>query len=227
MGTREHDRGSVVDLCSRLPARFGRRAHQIGRANVTVRRALDPSGKVPTRTAPAIDQTGDRGVTNAHFGRKGGEGLATLDKPVVQHEAYCASRAQKHKREDVPTRPGTAVVSLCQFRGMSNRLKALRLLRDLTQEELAEKVGVTHSTIQRIESGKRQLTEDMVMRLARALSVHPGELFAPMFVDDEQDQAAKIAATMEAEDREHWLATGRKLAGIKAPPPAAAPKRTG
>ncbi|AGH48741.1 prophage repressor [Sphingomonas sp. MM-1] len=60
----------------------------------------------------------------------------------------------------------------------SLQLKKLRNLRKMTQSALAEAVGVEQPTIQRWESGAR--TPDMadILRLAAALGVEPGELFA-------------------------------------------------
>lgn len=59
-----------------------------------------------------------------------------------------------------------------------NRLKEWRKHRSITQERLAEAVGTSHSTIQRIENGKIRLSDYWAMRLASALRCEPSELFA-------------------------------------------------
>lgn len=48
-------------------------------------------------------------------------------------------------------------------------IRALRLERGLTQEELALEADVATSNVSRIESGQRQPTGDLLRRLARAL----------------------------------------------------------
>lgn len=58
-----------------------------------------------------------------------------------------------------------------------NRIKELRLERRLTIEELAELVGTTGATIQRLETGARQLTEKWARRLSTTLNVQVAEIF--------------------------------------------------
>lgn len=55
-------------------------------------------------------------------------------------------------------------------------LRAYRLQKGLTQERLSERVDVVRSFICTLESGKKQPSFDMVLRLAAALEVQPGEL---------------------------------------------------
>ena len=60
---------------------------------------------------------------------------------------------------------------------LPNRLKAWREHRELTQEKLADLVGTSHSQIQRLESGKRPLTDRWALRLAPALRCNPEDLY--------------------------------------------------
>ena len=74
-------------------------------------------------------------------------------------------------------------------------LKLARKIAGLTQEELAERAGVTNSFISLLEAGKRDIcTTDYatVVRIAHALRVSPDELFpvAPLSL---------VSATEEAE----------------------------
>ncbi len=57
------------------------------------------------------------------------------------------------------------------------RLKELRKNAKLTQVQLAEKAGVDHSTIAKIERGQRGATRAMISRVAKALSVSEAALF--------------------------------------------------
>lgn len=54
-------------------------------------------------------------------------------------------------------------------------LRRYRLERDLTLERLSERVGVAHSFIHRLEIGKKQPSFRMVLKLADALGIEPGE----------------------------------------------------
>lgn len=55
-------------------------------------------------------------------------------------------------------------------------LRAYRQQRSLTQEQLSERVGVVHSFICSLESGKKQPSLKMILKLGAALGVRPGEL---------------------------------------------------
>jgi len=65
-------------------------------------------------------------------------------------------------------------------------LRAYRLERELTQEQLSERVDVVRSYICTLESGKKQPSLGMVLRLAAALGVKPGELVDAMAARMEQ-----------------------------------------
>jgi len=60
---------------------------------------------------------------------------------------------------------------------MENYLHDLRTASGYTQEELAALAGTTHSTIQRLESGKRELSMKWAKVLAPYLNCHPTDLF--------------------------------------------------
>ena len=56
------------------------------------------------------------------------------------------------------------------------RLKALREMRVMERWELAERTGLSYSTISQIETDKRTARARTVKRLADALGVPPSEL---------------------------------------------------
>ena len=62
---------------------------------------------------------------------------------------------------------------------IGDRLKALRIEHALTQEELAEKAGVTRNTVARLERNESEPYMPTVRKLAAALEVHPRELTTP------------------------------------------------
>ena len=55
-------------------------------------------------------------------------------------------------------------------------LKIARVKKGLTQKELADLVGVSSSTINRIETGKQIIKVDMLNKLANILEVPVDEL---------------------------------------------------
>lgn len=57
-----------------------------------------------------------------------------------------------------------------------NHVRAWREHRKLTLEQLADKVGVSHATIQRIESGKQNYTIKILESIADALGTDTGSL---------------------------------------------------
>ncbi len=56
------------------------------------------------------------------------------------------------------------------------KLERARRTLALTQEELAERSGVTRSTISRLEDGLQEARPSTLRKLAAALGVEPGEL---------------------------------------------------
>ena len=66
---------------------------------------------------------------------------------------------------------------------MKNRIADLRRARRLTQEELAEAVGVTRQTIISLESGRSNASLLLAHRLAR----HFGLAIEDVFLFDEED----------------------------------------
>ncbi len=60
---------------------------------------------------------------------------------------------------------------------MKNTLKIQRAIKNLTQAELADKVGVTRQTINYIEIGKYVPTTVLSLKLAKTLGKAVEELF--------------------------------------------------
>ncbi|MFQ5816295.1 MAG: helix-turn-helix transcriptional regulator [Candidatus Hydrothermarchaeaceae archaeon] len=60
---------------------------------------------------------------------------------------------------------------------MKNNLRVQRAIREMTQEELAKKVGVTRQTINAIEKGKYNPSLDLAFKLARLFDMKIDEVF--------------------------------------------------
>lgn len=68
-----------------------------------------------------------------------------------------AYRKQQHSRAD--------------FREIAWLLIRYRMEKDMTQKELADLVGTSHSQISRIESGRHKTNFETLLRIARALDL--------------------------------------------------------
>ncbi len=90
------------------------------------------------------------------------------------------------------------------------RLTALRKARGLTQQALADQVGIAVLQVHRYENGTSQPTLDVIRRLAIALSVS-----ADMLVFDEQERGPSDALRYQFETvsrmSEHEQETVREL----------------
>lgn len=54
---------------------------------------------------------------------------------------------------------------------MDNRIKDLREDRDLTQTQIAEAIGITQRKYSYIETGTQQLTDEILIKLAKFYDV--------------------------------------------------------
>lgn len=61
---------------------------------------------------------------------------------------------------------------------MKNNIKVYRAMHDLTQENLAEKVGVTRQTINAIEKGKYSPSLELAFKLAKLFGTTIEDIFA-------------------------------------------------
>jgi transcriptional regulator with XRE-family HTH domain len=59
---------------------------------------------------------------------------------------------------------------------VDNRIRSLREARGLSLELLAKKIATTNQQVSLLEAGRRRLTVDWLMRLAKGLDCHPWEL---------------------------------------------------
>jgi putative transcriptional regulator len=60
---------------------------------------------------------------------------------------------------------------------LRNHIKVQRAIKNLTQEELASKIGVTRKTINTIENGKFIPSTILAIRLARFFEIRVEDLF--------------------------------------------------
>lgn len=60
---------------------------------------------------------------------------------------------------------------------MKNNIKVYRAIHNLTQENLAEKVGVTRQTIHAIEKGKYDPSLELAFKLSRLFNARIEDIF--------------------------------------------------
>ncbi len=59
---------------------------------------------------------------------------------------------------------------------LGNRMKELRVAKNFTQEQIADKIGVSRQKYARIESGANSATLDILSKAARVLDVTVGDI---------------------------------------------------
>lgn len=101
----------------------------------------------------------------------------------------------------------------CVVAGIKNRLKEFREKRDLTLERAAELMGLTHSTIQRHETGNIPISVAYLERYASIYDCRPLELITDGLVVDAAEDRELIETTrqMPEKDREMVLDLVRRL----------------
>jgi putative transcriptional regulator len=62
---------------------------------------------------------------------------------------------------------------------VQNRLKELRLLKEMTQQSLADAVLVSRQTVNSIETGKYDPSLPLAFKISRLLSVKIEDIFTP------------------------------------------------
>jgi putative transcriptional regulator len=77
---------------------------------------------------------------------------------------------------------------------LGNRIKVERARHDLTQEQLADLVGVTRKTINTVETGRFIPSAVLALRLARALHIRVDELF--YLTDELSDTPRSVTGTV-------------------------------
>jgi putative transcriptional regulator len=66
---------------------------------------------------------------------------------------------------------------MMEYSDLHNQIKEQRALKNITQDELAVKIGVTRKTINTIESGKFIPSTIIAIRMARFFGIKVEELF--------------------------------------------------
>lgn len=97
---------------------------------------------------------------------------------------------------------------------MKIRIREARSARGWTQEELAEKVGLSRSYLAQIEAGTRHLTAKKQAAIAAALGVDPSDLVDFSAPDKgDEDRLLEAFRALTPEQRKAWLEWARVASG--------------
>lgn len=85
---------------------------------------------------------------------------------------------------------------------IATNLKLWRASRMLSQDELAQRAGITGDTISRMESGQHKPQQKTLGKLAKAYGVAPQDLLSPPPVVRSDDPHAQSAASSPGDDKQ-------------------------
>ena len=87
---------------------------------------------------------------------------------------------------------------------MKNRIREIREQKNMTQEQLAERIGKVKSAISKLENGRAELTLSIMESIARVFQCHPSDLIDDPIVPKrpiEQELLLKFRTLREPEKR--------------------------
>lgn len=75
---------------------------------------------------------------------------------------------------------------------LGNRIKALRNMNKLTQEQVADQVGISRQKYVRIENGTNRITLDILSKVSEVLGITVGDITNVLDKDGENNTSSKI-----------------------------------
>lgn len=117
---------------------------------------------------------------------------------------------------DIPSTPNWYKIVPMQ----KNFIKEVREDRNLTQEQLAEKMDTTAATVQRHEKGKRKLSHSWIIRYAAALECHQSEILEgadALLLPKNKIQKKILEAMNRMTDKEQEMYGAGFLSGLSRP----------
>ena len=109
-------------------------------------------------------------------------------------------------------------MSCVDYIGLGRRVKSARREKNLTQEHLADAVGISLSFLGHIERGSRKASLETLVKIANALSVSlDGLLCDSLKSDEKQTPAMRDAVGKKAEELEILNELSNYVNGMKDP----------
>lgn len=90
-------------------------------------------------------------------------------------------------------------------------MREIRLDRGLTLEQLADLAGISKGYLSQIETGRKTVNARRIEALARALRVHPSEIFADETISKETKELLEVIEKLDQRDRETLAAFAATL----------------
>lgn len=91
------------------------------------------------------------------------------------------------------------------YREVGSRIRQHRSERPLTQQELAERVGLSRAAIANIELGRQRIALHMLLRFADALGVPPGRFLPVKPVPDSEEPEVPDLSRLRPRDQQTVL----------------------
>lgn len=85
---------------------------------------------------------------------------------------------------------------------VGERIRQLRLARELTQTELARQIGIQQSDLSRMEKGEYRVSLDVLFRLLHTLEMSLGEFFGDLAATDLTPTEIKLLQSFRTLSRE-------------------------
>lgn len=129
----------------------------------------------------------EKGITQDELAKKLG-----ISRPAVAQFEKETSHPRTETLQKIAEALGVPVYEFSFNEG--ERIKAIRKIKGVSQEELAQKLGVTKAQINEIEELAYRPSNDMILRLASALNVHYSDLVPCAIHEglDEENATQKI-----------------------------------
>lgn len=120
----------------------------------------------------------------------------------------------RHLRRKAKVAPAAnaKVAYVCDIWCMAQQrhyIKEWRKFRSLTQEQLAERIGIDKSYLSKIETGKRRYDQQFLEAAADALRCEPGDLIVRNPLD--VDGVWSIWDQLEPTQRRQWIEIGKTI----------------
>lgn len=99
-------------------------------------------------------------------------------------------------------------------KAFGKRVKHFRCLLDYSQEELAEKIGVSSNTVSYIERGKNAISFTKLPQLCKALQVEPYKLFLETDIEANETKIEHITNMLKPANKKQINIIARLIKNI-------------
>jgi len=76
---------------------------------------------------------------------------------------------------------------------IKKKLKLIRLNKKMTYKQVADEVGITKEYYWQIENGKRRLSYELAVKIARVFGKTPDEIFLADELTNEEQEVGSVA----------------------------------